>query len=317
MALIDIAMPAYNRGAWVDGFMQSLLAQSWTDWRLVARDDRSTDSTVERLSNWQASLDGRMTILPDSSARNLGVVGNYNAVLSACSARWVMTADPDDIWLPGKIEITTRAMCDTESQFGTSTPIAICTDATVVDESLRPAAASYWRLYRMNPRLASRPIRTAVESVALGSTMMVNRALLDTALPIHPGAPYQDWWLALVAATFGKVVALRQTTILYRRHSTNETTGPYLSSLGAALRRTLRDPLAPHRHLEKLISQAASQAHGFAERYRKQLDARSLAAFEALASLPSQGAMKRRLSVIRQGLWFGSAIKNLGLIALL
>src|SRR5437867_209307 len=231
MPSADVAMPTHNCGPWIDQFMNSLLAQDSRDWRLVARDDCSNDDTVERLEQWQARLGDRMVILPNSGGHNLGIVGNYNAVLGACSAAWVMTADPDDVWLPGKIAWTLQAMGDAERQFGATTPISICTDARVVDAELRPIASSYWQWYRMNPRLAGQLHRTGMESVAQGSTMMVNRALLNLALPIEAASPYQDWWLALVAAAFGQTVALAKPTILYRRHGGNETEEPLIASV--------------------------------------------------------------------------------------
>jgi hypothetical protein len=52
-----------------------------------------------------------------------------------------------------------------------------------------------------------------VDSPTLSSTMMVNRALVELALPMK-GAAYQDWWSMLVAAAFGIVVMLDERTIL-------------------------------------------------------------------------------------------------------
>ncbi len=312
MPPIGITMPAYNCRLWLDDFMNSLLSQEVKDWRLIARDDCSRDGTAERLEDWRLRLGERMTVLPGSTSGSLGVIGNYNAVLAACNAAWIMTADPDDVWLPGKISSAVHAMRNLEARFGTLEPIAICTDAMVVDEGLRPIASSYWHSYRMNPRLAGKLSRTAVESVALGSTMMVNRPLLDLALPIEAGSPYQDWWFALVAAAFGRTIALHDRAVLYRRHDANQTQRPFLASPLLAISM----PGAARKRTEKLIAQAALQARVFVARYRGRLDLRSLAALEALAALPQQGALARRLSVLRHGLWFGSPLKNLGLIAL-
>jgi hypothetical protein len=165
----------------------------------------------------------------------------------------------------------------------------------------------------MNPRLAGKLSRTAVETVALGSTMMVNRALLDLALPIEAGSPYQDWWFALVAAAFGRTIALHDAAVLYRRHDANQTQRPFLASP----LRAFSMPGAARKRTEKLIAQAALQARAFVERYRCRLDSRNLAALEALASLPQQKPFARRLLVLRHGLWFGSPLKNLGLITLM
>jgi len=310
-------MPAYNCAAWLDDFMRSLLDQDFTDWRLIARDDRSSDDTNRRLLDWQTRLGKRMTVLPDSGERNLGLIGNYNAVLSATTARWVMSADPDDVWLPGKITRTLATLREAENSRGAGTPLAICTDARVVDGDSRPVAPSYWRWSRVDPSLMGQPHRVAMESVALGSTMLVNRALLDLALPIESGAAYQDWWLALVAAAFGHIGTLDAPTILYRRHGGNETGGPYSASLAACIRRTLGSPGAPRRRLEKVLLPASAQAGAFVTRYGGRLKGREFAAIERLAELPVLGPFKRRLAVLRYGLWFSSPLKNAAMLVLL
>lgn len=317
MAQVDIAVPAYNCEPWLDGFMASVVAQAFRDWRVVARDDGSSDDTSRRLARWQELLGGRMTILPDSGKRNLGLIVSYSAVLEATSAPWVMSADPDDIWLPGKISRSLEAIRQAEAALGSGTPIAICTDAAVVDSDRQPIAPSFWRWSRMNPALMRQLNRVAMESVALGSTMMMNRALLEQALPIESGAAYQDWWLALVAVAFGRLVALPEATILYRRHAINATADPYGSSLVGAVRRTLQAPGAPRRRLAELVAQAARQAGSFLARYGERLKQPDAAALEALAALPLLGCLERRRAVMRHRLWFGSPVKNVGLLALL
>src|SRR5579863_6432457 len=261
--IVEIAMPAYNCADWLDDFMQSLLSQEFTDWRLITRDDHSDDNTHHLLRDWQKRLGTRMSVLPDSGEKNLGLIGNYNAVLGATSAPWVMCADPDDVWLPGKISLTLQAIHETEAQFGGATPVAICTDAKVVDAERHPIASSYWRWSHVDPSLTQQVVGVAMESVALGSTMMVNRALLDLTLPIENGAQYQDWWMVLVAAAFGHVTALASPTIQYRRHSSNQTADPYGTSLLQAIRRTLASPGAPRRRLEKVLLPAITQTGAF------------------------------------------------------
>lgn len=317
MAQVDIAVPAYNCGPFLDAFMASLVVQDFHDWRVVARDDGSSDNTTRRLACWQELLGDRMTILPDSGSRNLGLIASYTAVLEATSAPWVMSADPDDIWLPGKISRSLQAIRQAEANLGSRARVAICTDAAVVDSDRRPIAPSFWRWSRMNPAQSRDLNHVAMESVALGSTMMMNRALLEQALPIASGAAYQDWWLALVAVAFGSLVSIPEPTILYRRHAVNATADPYGSTVLGAARRTLCAPGAPRERLRKLVAQAARQAASFVARYGNRLKRSDNAALEALANLPSLGSVERRLTVMRHGLWFASPLKNAGLLALL
>jgi len=314
---IDIAVPAYNCARWIDGFFESVIAQDGPDWRIVARDDASTDETAARLAYWQHRLGARLVMTADSGKRKFGMVGNYNAVLAATTAPWVMFADPDDIWQPGKLLLTARAMREAESGAGTKTPVLVYSDAEVVDTELQPVAASFWRWSRMSPDLAGVFHRLIVESPVLSSTIMVNRALLDLAMPLTGAASCPDWWPALVASAFGRIVRMPERTILYRRHPSNDSLDPFASTMKGAVSRFLRDAGAPRRRVKRLLCQFAPQAEAFAVRFRDRLRGEDVAALEAAACLPRLGAFTRRWAVVRHGLWFASPLKNAGLMLLM
>lgn len=308
MAEIDIAIPAHNCAAWVDALIESILQQDVHNWRIISRDDASTDDTAARLAAWKQKLGDRMMVLP--AGPNLGMIGNYDAVLAATTARWVMFSDPDDVWKPGKMTADIAAMGAAESANGGNFPIVICSDAEVVDAQLRPIAASYWKWSRMDPNLCSAFHRLLVDSPVLTSTMMVNRALLDVALPMTGVAACPDWWHALVACALGKITCLPQTTISYRRHPHNDSVVPTTANLTSAAARIGE----AHGRIAKLVRQNSQQASGFQGRFGPQLSASQNSALRAAASLPHVGSLHRRWSVVRHGLWFGSPIKNVGLM---
>src|SRR5689334_14259340 len=99
--LIDIAVPTYNCATWLDTFLESIVSQDSQDWRILTRDDGSTDATLATIAAWKTRLGDRLVILADGEG-NLGPVGNYDAVLRLSRAPIIMLADPDDLWLPGK-----------------------------------------------------------------------------------------------------------------------------------------------------------------------------------------------------------------------
>ena len=308
-ASTDIAVPTYNSAAWLDTFFDSVLNQDFEDWRIIARDDASRDNTGELLTRWKARLGERLVILDGSGRSNLGMVGNYNAVLSRTTAPWVMLADPDDVWLPGKVSKSLQAMQAAERACSGDVAVVVCSDATVVDDNLRTIAPSYWRWSMQEPALLSTFHRTIVESAALTSTMMVNRALLNLALPMT-GASCPDWWLALYASAFGKVIYSTECTVLYRRHSANDSLTPATSSITGAITAN------PRRRVERLIRQYAPQAGVFLQRFGDKLSPSDTAALRAAQSLPSLDFIARRCAIIRHNLWFASPVKNLGLMLL-
>lgn len=60
--------------------------------------------------------------------------------------------------------------------------------------------------------------------VVTGATFACKARLLETALPIPAGWPH-DAWLALVAASRGKLCAIPETLIAYRQHEDNVVGG--------------------------------------------------------------------------------------------
>jgi glycosyltransferase involved in cell wall biosynthesis len=281
MTEIDIALPCYNSAPWLDGMIESILAQDETSWRIVARDDGSADATEERLAAWQGRLGARMLVLDNPRHENLGIAGNYTAVLEATTAPWILTADPD---------------------------------ATVIDERQNAIAPSFWRWVRSNPRRVRHLLEVAMENPALGSTMGINRALLDIALPIPRESGGQDWWFALTATAFGQLSAIEEVSILYRRHPGNHSNSPFGGSILDAFRRSMADPkIARGRIRQLLFNKIAPQATVFVERYGSRLQRRDAEGLRALANLRARGPIGRRISVLRHGLAFASAVKSFGM----
>ncbi len=98
---IDIIIPIFNRAYCLKRTIDSVLAQSYPNWRLWAVNDGSTDETSSILKTY-AKLDQRIQIVETvnggvSLARNIGVQQGI--------APWIAFLDSDDEWLPEKLEI--------------------------------------------------------------------------------------------------------------------------------------------------------------------------------------------------------------------
>jgi glycosyltransferase involved in cell wall biosynthesis len=312
---IDIAMPCYNSAPWLDGMIESILAQDGPSWRIVARDDGSQDATVGRLAAWQARLGDRMLVLENPKGENLRIAASYTAVLQATTAPWILTADPDDIWLPGHLERIANRLQQMETRLGAHVPVAVCTDATVIDERHVPVAPSYWGWVRSSPKRSKNLLHVAMENPALGSTMGVNRALLDLALPIPRESGAQDWWLALTATALGQLTAIEEVSILYRRHSGNHMKDPFGNSILDAIQISLAAPATARGRIQQLLfNRVGPQATVFVERYGARLTRKDHEGLRALAELAACGPLGRRMSIVRHRFGFASRVKNFGML---
>ena len=101
-AMIDILMSTYNGGRFVEQQIDSIIAQTFTDWRLLIRDDGSSDGTAEIVSRY-ADLHRERICLIESNGENLGACQSFARLLEGADADYMMFSDQDDVWLPDKL----------------------------------------------------------------------------------------------------------------------------------------------------------------------------------------------------------------------
>ena len=217
-----ILLATYNGAAYLTEMLASIRRQTCDDWRLLARDDGSSDDTLQMLQQ-AAQADSRIEVIVDSSER-LGAVGNFSRLLQLAEAQGPTTvscADQDDVWLPHKLECELRELRRLTTVHGERTPLLVHSDLRVVDAALRPLRDSLHRAVHVDPRAADPLAALCVTNFVTGCTAAFNRALLNVVAPLPAEARMHDWWIALCAATVGKIGYLDEPTVLYRQHASN------------------------------------------------------------------------------------------------
>jgi teichuronic acid biosynthesis glycosyltransferase TuaG len=97
---ISIIMPAYNCSEFIAESIDSVLAQSVTDWELIIVDDCSTDDTCAIVKSYMT--DSRIKLLINDV--NLGAAKTRNKAFDFASGRFLAFLDGDDLWTPDKLE---------------------------------------------------------------------------------------------------------------------------------------------------------------------------------------------------------------------
>jgi glycosyltransferase involved in cell wall biosynthesis len=97
---ISILMPVYNAARYLPAAVESVLAQSYRDFELVAVDDGSTDGSHEILRRY-ARRDRRIRVI---SRPNTGIVGALNDAASVATGQLLARLDADDIAAPERLE---------------------------------------------------------------------------------------------------------------------------------------------------------------------------------------------------------------------
>lgn len=308
---VEIVLSTRDGARFLPELLASLEAQTVRDFRLLVRDDGSVDDTPAVLERACREVGFPVVRLDDDDGA-LGPARSFARLLAASAAPRVMPCDQDDVWKPRKVEVTLDAMEAAEGRAGAGTPVLVHTDLEVVDADLEVLDESLWAYQGLRPETGNAMERVLVQNVVTGCAAMANGALLERALPVPRRAAMHDWWLALVAAAFGQVVAVPEATVAYRQHGANAL-GARAWSAGYVVGKCLRflDTAELHASLER----SRTQARAFRDRYADCLDPDRRRAVEAFAGLDALGFWGRRRALLRHGLLKNGLIRNLALLA--
>ncbi|HEX8553346.1 MAG TPA: glycosyltransferase family A protein [Sphingomonas sp.] len=98
---LSVVMPVRNALPYLDAAVESILAQTHSNFEFVIRDDDSTDGSRERLRYW-AGRDARIRLFEGEAC--LGPAGSSNWVVTQARADIVARMDADDVSHPRRLE---------------------------------------------------------------------------------------------------------------------------------------------------------------------------------------------------------------------
>jgi glycosyltransferase involved in cell wall biosynthesis len=96
---ITVLMPAYNAGKYIAEAINSVLAQTFTDFELLIIDDGSTDNTVATVRKFN---DHRIMLI---ESKHQGVANTLNKGLQEAKAFYIARFDADDVCYPERLRI--------------------------------------------------------------------------------------------------------------------------------------------------------------------------------------------------------------------
>ena len=139
-----------------------------------------------------------------------------------------------------------------------------------------------------------------------GCTMMINRTLAMKSLTISSKAIMHDWWIGLVATTFGKIGFIEESTIKYRQHGKNDT---------GAKNYDYKFIINKLRKFSDInIDKNIFQSKEFLEEYKDQLDEKSKIMLEEFSTIKEKPYLQRVSIIFKYRLFIYGIIRNIGLI---
>jgi hypothetical protein len=286
-ALAEVLLATYNGERFLRDQIDSILAQDYANFRVLARDDGSADATVSILNEYQKRFPGRFQVLPAGVVTG-SAKDNFLLLLGASQSSYVFFSDQDDVWLPRKVSMSMQSMSQLEAQWGSEIPLLVFTDLRVVDEQLRTLHESFWKHEKLKPARVRRFGALLAQNVVTGCTVMLNRRLAELALRMPSEAYMHDQWVGLLASAMGKAIALETPTVLYRQHGRNVVgSKPGAGSLSGLLER-IRN--GGPRRIQWKISQR--QAESFLRVYQSEISVQNK---EILSAYLRCGKTKSRI----------------------
>lgn len=94
---VSLGIPVYNGEKYLEETLNSILAQTYTDFELVISDNGSTDRT-QQICEQYAQKDPRVKYF--RNAKNIGIAPNYNRAFELCSGEYFKWTDYDDLLQP-------------------------------------------------------------------------------------------------------------------------------------------------------------------------------------------------------------------------
>ncbi|WP_051287222.1 glycosyltransferase family 2 protein [Algoriphagus mannitolivorans] len=219
---ISVAMTTYNGEVYLRKQLDSILNQTKQVDEIWVGDDGSTDGTLSILEEYSQKTNLQFF----TNSKNLGFVKNFEKTLLKCTGDLIFLSDQDDVWFPKKVETMVGMMGDN---------LLIHSDCRLIDEEGHVLK----ELFKGEIRTHNQAEDFLFANVVTGCTALIDRKLLQIALPFPKGVLYHDWYLALIASYQGKLAYIPQPLVDYRQHSSQDT-GAGASGKNSILRNCLK-----------------------------------------------------------------------------
>jgi glycosyltransferase involved in cell wall biosynthesis len=226
MSSVDVVVPCYRYGHFLEQCVNSVLDQANVSVRVLVIDDASPDDTAA-VASALAHRDARVHFIRHPV--NRGHIATYNEGLAWASADYVLLLSADDYLLPGALARATVVL-DAHPQAAFAFGHAIVLADGDADHSTRIHNARKTD----GAKVVSGPKFVAMSgagNMVATPTAVVRTRLQHAAGGYRPELPHSgdmEMWLRLAA--LGSVAILRADQAIYRRHATNMSTAYYVNS---------------------------------------------------------------------------------------
>jgi glycosyltransferase involved in cell wall biosynthesis len=206
---LSVLLPLYDCAPYLEAAAESISAQTFRNFEVVAVDDGSEDSTGLLAQEW-AARDERVRVLRQP---HRGLVAALNRGLAACRAPLIGRMDGDDIALPARFERQVQVLTE-NPRIG----VVGCRYAEIREGELVPGPT-----VRTEPGLLA--WRTLFFSPVVHATAVFRREVLHAVGGYAQGIQHvaEDYNLMRRLSRVTRLSNVSEVLYLYRRHAASST----------------------------------------------------------------------------------------------
>ena len=279
MYKVSIALAVYNGAKYLPELLASLEAQTYRPLELIVVDDCSSDNSVELIKNFPLSFEKKIL----SNQQNKGPVYSFKKLASLCSGNFIAFCDQDDIWVPEKIELSVNELKKKDAH----KPGLVFSDLSIIDEQSRLLHNSFWQIRRLVHPVKFKLSDILCGNIVTGCTVTINQALATLLAKMPVDIIMHDWWLALIAYSFGSFSFISKPTVLYRSH-TNSVTSKVKTTFFTVFKNEYKQG-------KSYLSQNIHQAIAFKKVYKDYLNTEQVKTIDDFIKLGNSSFITKRL----------------------
>ncbi|MBS4750889.1 glycosyltransferase [Carnobacteriaceae bacterium zg-ZUI78] len=216
MKSVGIVVATYKPNmTYLEEQFKSLEEQTYPNYHIYIRDDSADDDYFKQIATLATTIFTRPFTIVQNDV-NMGSTKTFELLTSDCQQEYIAYCDQDDRWHHQKIE---KLVYKLEQEKA----LLVYSDLAIIDENGQFVSSSFAtvnkRIYHVyGDNTFSFFIR---RNCMPGCSMLMLTEIAKKAMPFYEEYVH-DHWLALVAASMGRIAFIKELLIDYRLHQHNQ-----------------------------------------------------------------------------------------------
>jgi glycosyltransferase involved in cell wall biosynthesis len=213
---VVILLSTYNGEKFLEEQINSLLNQNFNDFKILIRDDGSTDSTIKIIESFSSNFPERISII-SNDAGNIGVFESFKKLVESSFSEYYLFCDQDDVWDSNKVQLLVNEIKITENNQNGNCPVMVCGNYRIIDENNSILSKSAYKTYKLSQKELFNGL---FQGFIPGCTIIFNNIAKQEFLK-YSNLGLHDKQLWIICYLFGIIHMSHHPLMSYRIHTGN------------------------------------------------------------------------------------------------